>query len=74
MLIFAVGLCEGGEHAINLLVVSVSVSMSMQHCEKTGSTPGSQRKANRDVIEFRRFYLTVPHLKTTRVRFAGLDE
>ena len=48
----------GGEHAYDLLMVSVS--MSIENCEKTGSTPGFRRYANPDATEFQRFHLTVP--------------
>ena len=37
MLLLAAELYKGGEHAYDLLIVSVS--MSIQNCEKTGSTP-----------------------------------
>jgi hypothetical protein len=58
MLLLVVELCKGGEHACDLLIVSVS--MSIQNCEKMGSIPGFNRCADPYVIEIRRFYLTVP--------------
>jgi hypothetical protein len=64
MLLLAVELHNNGEHASNLLLVivnmSVSMSMSIYNCEKTGSTPGFQSYTNPDIMEFRRFHFAVP--------------
>ena len=38
MLLLAVELCRGGEHASDSLIESMS--MSIQNCEEIGSTPG----------------------------------
>ena len=54
MLLLAVELCQGVEHACDLLIVSVS--MSIKKCEKTESTPGFYRCDN-PVTEFRGFHL-----------------
>jgi hypothetical protein len=58
MLLLPIELCKGEEHACDLL--TVSVSMSIQDCEKTGSTPGYYSHADPGIIEIRRYHLTVP--------------
>ena len=42
--------------------MSMSMSMSIQNYKKTENTPGYQRYANPEVIEFQQIHLTVPRL------------
>ena len=60
MLLLAIEPYEGGEHACDLLIVSVSVIM--QNSEKIGSTPRFYGCADPDVIEFRWFHLPMPRV------------
>ena len=50
ILLLGIKLYKGAEHACDLLMVSVS--MSIQNCEMIGSTPGFCRSATPGVTEF----------------------
>ena len=47
MLLLAIELYKGGEHAYKLLIVSMSMSKSKQNREKIGSPPGFESGAKR---------------------------